>query len=118
MSGLQGHSQCYLQPTTLLEVDEMNKIVQYTSLGLAGLLSCTAYAAETKSISSPNEFEFGILLADTRGMDRRDDRQDDRQDDRGDRQDCRQEEGVAGHDKRDCKQDARQDERRDNDDDS
>ena len=92
----------------------MNKIAQYTCFGIVGLLSCTAYAVDTVADSSPDNGVYGMILADTRGMDRRDDRQDDR----GDRQDCRQEEGVAGHDKRDCKQDVRQDERRDNDDDS
>lgn len=95
----------------------MNKIAQYACFGIAGLLSCTAYAVDTVTDSSPSSGVYGMMLADTRGMDRRDDRQDDRQDDRGDRQDCRHEEGVAGHDKRDCKQDERQDDRRGNDND-
>lgn len=69
--------------------------------------------AATEVISSPTEFEFGIMLADTRGMERRDDRRDDRQGDRDDRQDCREEEGILGKDKRDCKQDARRDDRHD-----
>ena len=93
-------------------------ISRYTSLVIAGLLSCSAFAAETESISSPTEFEYGIILAETRGMDRRDDRRDDRQDDRDGRQDCRQEEGLVGHDKRDCKQDERRDDRSGNDNDN
>lgn len=95
----------------------MNKIAQYACFGIAGLLSCTAYAVDTVTEPLPSSGVYGMMLADTRGMDRRDDRQDDRQDDRGDRQDCRQEEGVVGHDKRDCKQDERQDDRRGNDND-
>ncbi len=88
----------------------MNKIAQYACFGIAALLSCTAYAVDTMTDSSPDNGVYGMMLADTRGMDNRDDRQDDRQDGRqnnqGDREDCRQEEG-AGHDKRDCKQDER-----------
>jgi len=95
----------------------MNKIAQYACFGIAGLLSCTAYAVDTATDSSPDNDVYGMMLAETQGMERRDDRRDDRQDDRGDRQDCRQEEGVVGHDKRDCKQDARQDDRHGNDDD-
>ncbi|MEN8204984.1 MAG: hypothetical protein ABFS24_03115 [Pseudomonadota bacterium] len=86
---------------------------RYTSLVIAGLLSCSAFAAETEIVSSPAEFEYGMMLADTSGMERRDDRRDDRQGDRDDRQDCREEEGVVGKDKRDCKQDVRRDDRRD-----
>ena len=95
----------------------MNKIAQYACFGIAGLLSCTAYAVDTVTDSSPDNGVFGMMLADTRGMDRRDDRQDAVQDNQGDREDCRQEEG-AGHDKRDCKQDERQDDRHGNDDDN
>ena len=47
--------------------------------------------------------DYNLVLADTRGKDRRDGRKEDR-DDRGD---CREEEGVVGKDKRDCKQDNR-----------
>jgi hypothetical protein len=95
----------------------MNKIAQYTCFGIAGILSCTVYAVDSVTDSSPGNGIYGMMLAETQGMERRDDRRDDRQDDRGDRQDCRQEEGVVGHDKRDCKQDARQDDRHGNDDD-
>ena len=95
----------------------MNKIVQYACFGIAGLMSFTAYAVDTVTDSSPDNGVFGMMLADTRGMDRRDDRQDAVQDNQGDREDCRQEEG-AGHDKRDCKQDERQDDRHGNDDDN
>ena len=75
------------------------------SLGLAALLSCAAFAADTGTDTSAMYTEVGLKMADTRGNERRDDRGDDRDD----RQDCRQDEGRVGGDKRDCKQDARRD---------
>ena len=85
----------------------MNIIARCASLGVAGLLSCTAFAADTVTDTSPNSGVYGIMLAQTDGMERRDERRDDRGDNRDGRQDCRQEEGVVGGDKRDCKQDNR-----------
>ncbi len=80
-------------------------MTRYTSLGLATLLSCAAFAGDTGTDTSATYTETNPKMADTRGKERRDDRGDDRDD----RQDCRQDEGRIGGDKRDCKQDARGD---------
>lgn len=76
------------------------------------LFSLAANGAVPVFSGSGDGMASPLILADTRGMERRDDRRDDRIDivpDRGDVYDCRQEEGYVGHDKRDCKQDARHD---------
>ena len=84
-------------------------MTRYMSLGLAILLSCTAFAGDTETDTSARYTETGVRMADTSGNERREGRRDDRGDDRDDRQDCRQDEGRVGGDKRDCKQDARGD---------
>ncbi len=53
--------------------------------------------------------EAPLMLAETKGMERRQDRRDSRQD-------CRQEEGLVGGDKRECKQDRREERGSDEDD--
>ncbi len=80
----------------------MTRIV---SVGIAGLLGCTALAGNTLTDESATYTDSGFIIADTRGQERRDDRED--------RRDCRLEEGRIGGDKRDCKQ-----EERDNEDDA
>lgn len=78
----------------------MTRIV---SFGIAGLLGCAALAGNTLNDESVSYTDSSIIIADTRGKERRDDRDDNRDD----RRDCRQEEGRIGDDKRDCKQDNR-----------
>ena len=84
-------------------------MTRYMSFGLATLMSCAAFAADTGTDTSAMHTETGVRMADTSGNERREGRRDDRGDDRDDRQDCRQDEGRVGGDKRDCKQDARGD---------
>ncbi len=77
---------------------------------ILGLASCAA-SADLATGNEPTSFAAGdLLVADTRGKDRREDRGDDREG----RQDCRKEEGRLGGDNRDC----RQEERRGDDDDA
>jgi len=75
----------------------------YGILGIALLMSLGVFASDVVTSNSPEITDYNLVLADTRGKDRRDGREEDR-DDRGD---CRDEEGVVGKDKRDCKQDNR-----------
>ena len=57
--------------------------------------------AETVKVMNEASPEVLFILAQTRGMVRRQDRRDARQD-------CRQQEGAIGMDKRNCKQERRQ----------
>jgi hypothetical protein len=75
----------------------------YGILGVALLMSLGVLASNVVTGISPGMTDYNLVLADTRGKDRRDGREEDR-DDRGD---CREEEGVVGKDKRDCKKDNR-----------
>ena len=50
-----------------------------------------------------------LLLAETRGSERRGERRGDRDDRQEDRDECRDEGGALGKDKRDCKQEQRRD---------
>jgi hypothetical protein len=86
-------------------------IIRVIATAVLGLTSCVAFAAIESTNESPTFTKSDLIVADTRGNDRRDDRGDDRDD----RQDCRQDEGRVGGDKRDCKQDNRGDGNNDDD---
>lgn len=80
-------------------------ISRILSLGIMGLLGCSAVAVSEVVDEPATYIGSGYIVADTRGKERRDDRGDNRDD----RRDCRQDEGRVGDDKRDCKQEQRGD---------
>jgi hypothetical protein len=84
-------------------------IAKVIAAATLGLLSFAATAATGPTNERVTFGESDLVIADTRGKDRRDDRDDGRDD----RQDCRQDEGRVGGDKRDCKQDSRGDDDKD-----
>ena len=72
-------------------------------LAITGFMSCAVFASDNADETGFTSSNLALIMADTKGKDRRDDRKDDRDD----KQDCRQEEGRVGDDKRECKQENR-----------
>ena len=78
-------------------------IKRLLALAITGFLSCAVFASDDAGDVGFTSSNNDLIMADTRGKDRRGDRKDDRDD----KQDCRQEEGRIGKDKRECKQENR-----------